>query len=214
MKYFFCSLVVLSGIFALWSSGVCGEDIENCETLRWCVDSVSQNKDIREKALEKLIALENKEREMLMQNFKKLLTEKSFNNKESCPLHVTIVALQHLRTLEIVPDLTGIVDYELDKSTFRSGEKRHWSAYFPAANALAEIKSPDIWHLILNQLHKKNEDKTLKLYAWVLVKTYGKDVSMLLLNNQLPNKTDVTLDEKVKKLKEYTARGEMITPFE
>jgi len=100
--------------------------------------------------------------------------------------HVMVKAAGNARVVETVPDLVKHLDYSMDPTTFPVGGRYATAAYFPAAEALANIGGRATIQAILRRLGEAEANEaTQRAAAYVLSETLGADVAALVITQEL-----------------------------
>lgn len=88
-----------------------------------------------------------------------------------------------------IEEATGLllpyIDSTLDPASFGVGATFGRDAYYPAAAALVEIRSPDLNRKLLNLFASRVDDKKLQVITWMLQKSNGNDVAQFIVEREL-----------------------------
>lgn len=122
-------------------------------------------------------------------------------------LHLLLEVAGEWRIEEVVPELTTLVGFELDRSTFPAGDKHPAYAYFPAAHALSRIAGPYVCKSIVRKLLQENGPKIEQICLWVLFRAYGPKLALLILQ------ADERAGDRLAGWENLLAKGEALLVF-
>lgn len=141
---------------------------------------LSATKNSRHNAADQLSDYRTTIVDALVENLKTLSAqpERGFGSA----FHLTIVATGQWRVAEAAPILVQVVDFQLDPSTFPVGARRPISAYYPAANALAQIGGLEVVEVVFERLQQEAGEEVVRACAWVLKETLGAELAIEAIN--------------------------------
>lgn len=97
--------------------------------------------------------------------------------------HTVLQAIASARADNTVPRLVEAVAFVLDCDTFPIGERPSTSSYYPVAETLRTIGNRTVITGILDATAGKDrDDRSLRIYAWVLIQVLGKDVARVAVD--------------------------------
>jgi hypothetical protein len=101
-------------------------------------------------------------------------------------MHCAIVTSGNWSLTETVPMLVDVIDFELVKGSFPSGDKLPISAYFPATEALIKIGGIDVMNRLVSRIAEAEKGgKTVKACLWTLCQLAGEKMARSLINDAI-----------------------------
>ena len=145
--------------------------------------------EVRYQALDELYKSRAQTVSVLLSNLDKLGKEPDRNSYS--PLHVTLQAVAQQNVREAVPQLMGLMDYQLDQKTVDPFGFGANESYYPAARALATIGDKSVVDAVLQRITEKSANETtVCLCTWILQKCLGSELALSAMRTKLEANPD------------------------
>lgn len=99
--------------------------------------------------------------------------------------HVLLSAITVLNMNEAIVPLVDWLAVDIDPATVPVGAKMHPSGLYPAASAIVELGGSHLAPMMIDKIGQQVDTKTRKLAVWVMVNSYGEEITLLLLERAL-----------------------------
>ncbi len=137
----------------------------------------------RQQASQRLSRIRAKAVRALVEQLQRLSQAPS--RKYRSAFHLTLDTIGTWRVEEAAPILAQLVAFSLDRSTFPVGDRRHPSAYFPAALASSRVGGKQVITGMLDQIAENGDEQTRRVCTWVLRECVGAGGAKALLRQRL-----------------------------
>ena len=158
--------VVLASAFALSRAECPAQEIDP-----GAKNLLSEEKMIRERALETFIKQSLDERRRLAHILEKAAKEHKVDDRYMSPLHVAILAVENCRVFEAESSLFSVIDYQLDVRSLPDGLVVSGDFFYPAAATLVSLHVDT--KKVVNAMLKNVDDRQLQLLTWMLFRRAG-----------------------------------------